>query len=74
MSDNRKTINAEPHHVEVQMPADGRFVLTVHSEKHKIHLHFDRWWISFIAMELWKVIKSEREKLDRVESDLKGKP
>lgn len=50
---------------------DGSFVLEFNNDKYLIRFHLDRFWVKRIAIELWKVIRSERKQVQELEDALK---
>lgn len=51
-----RTLNVKPFHVETSCSTSG-FVLKFFCDDDKVvKLHFDYWWIGYIAEALWKCI------------------
>ena len=65
-------INIKPYHAEVRTHEKG-FVWSFHApinnkydRKKIINIHFELWWLNYLAKDLKKVIKSEQEELNRL--------
>lgn len=67
-----KTINIKDiYNSEVSFTANG-FILEFWNDKYKVRLHFDFWWVTYIARNLWKIINSRKSALNEMEKNMKG--
>lgn len=71
----KKTVNIHPHHCEFR-GNNGGFTLTFFdrteggTELHYV-LHFDFWWVKFLAAHLWSAIKYRRSDVAKAEDSMK---
>lgn len=77
MASSEKTINLHPYHCEQEGTSSG-FVLSMYGRTEggntvKVRLHFDFWWVGFLARELWKAIAYRRTEVARAESEMEKK-
>jgi hypothetical protein len=70
----QKTINIKKiYNLETSFTTRG-FVLQFHNESYKVRLHFDLWWITYIARDLWKIINRKKTELVEIERNMKEQP
>lgn len=60
----RKTINVEPYHLESEI-RDGKITMSFYTNNKKVNIKVSRWWISFIAKDLHKIIAEEQAAIDQ---------
>ena len=60
-----RTINIEPYDADIRR-YEGGFVWTFIDHNKKINIKCDRWWISYLARDLRKVLKEEENELERL--------
>ena len=72
-----KTMNLRPFHCEQEATAAG-FVLVVFAateggKRVKVRLHFDFWWVRFLARELWKAIQRRQQEVSEAEKAMEAR-
>ena len=72
-------INIKPFHIELKNVRDNSFELWFYdnigtdcSRRKIVKIHFESWWIKYIARLLWKVQKAKQKEADNMSSALRG--
>lgn len=53
-----RTINIKPYHCEVSCGSTG-FVWSFYQSGKVIRIHFEYWWVAFLARNLWNCVKKQ---------------
>lgn len=75
MADKNKdiVINVHPFNCEVKTTSNGfilKFVCPIKgtfTRRKIVNLHFENWWLKYIAKQLWRVIKKRRADVEELE-------
>ena len=73
---DQHVMNFKPYDAELVSSRNG-FILQFdapigdnYSRRYKIRLHFDDWWLKYIARLLWRVIQKRRKELENLEEGM----